>query len=323
MLCNQEILRIESPEPFFALVAKYNINNRNHNDLLQLVKQYLALIQIHLIIEPISLSGDSIDLVDYIDFDLLLMNTNSSSSSVFGFDPFGYNSYNENGSWNFSGYDTRMDWDENLGTGRNEWYIQTGKNILDNTSQEALEHSWAWQFYLMDEILPCLPLFKTEYNNITTYQYLVFNLRETRSMISRRNPCPGYPTKSQGLAVRKAISYAINREEIRKVVYGNNREIYDYPINPSNKTWLNLDIFKYCHSLKVGMNFMYVIGIILGWNTDWGGYEPWPEWEDVCLSQPNTISVIGYDIMLTTGILSITSVTWLLLQSRKKRRKSE
>ena len=55
-----------------------------------------------------------------------------------GLDPDFSGIYDENGSLNMFGYDTSMDWDEELGTGINEWYIQEGKNIMPPNSVERI-----------------------------------------------------------------------------------------------------------------------------------------------------------------------------------------
>ncbi|MCF2142833.1 MAG: ABC transporter substrate-binding protein [Candidatus Heimdallarchaeota archaeon] len=73
-------------------------------------------------------------------------------------DPDATGLYNENGSSNL-GYDTSMDWDDDLGTGKNEWYIRHGNLIMPPDSAERIQHYWEWENYLMDEILPGLPGF--------------------------------------------------------------------------------------------------------------------------------------------------------------------
>jgi len=67
--------------------------------------------------------------------------------------------YNENGSLNLFGYDTSMDWDDDLGTGKNEWYMKQGNLIMPPDSEERVQHYWEWENYLMDEILLGLPAF--------------------------------------------------------------------------------------------------------------------------------------------------------------------
>jgi len=67
--------------------------------------------------------------------------------------------YNENGSLNLFGYDTSMDWDDDLNTGINEWYMKQGTLIMPLDSEERVQHYWDWEQYLMDKICPMLPMY--------------------------------------------------------------------------------------------------------------------------------------------------------------------
>jgi len=88
------------------------------------------------------------------EYDIYYVNLESD-----GEDPDFSGVYNENGSLNISGYDTCMDWDEELGTGKNEWYIKQGTLIMPPDSEERVQHYWEWENYLMDKLLPVLPTF--------------------------------------------------------------------------------------------------------------------------------------------------------------------
>ncbi|TET28124.1 MAG: hypothetical protein E3J70_10600, partial [Candidatus Heimdallarchaeota archaeon] len=210
------------------------------------------------------------------------------------------------------------DWDEELGTGRNEWYIQTGLEMTPNDSQERINLCWEWQHYLIDEVLPCLPLFTHENDNYTL-QLLVFNLREIRPILGNRHPCSFYTNKSSGLGVRKAISYAINREEIRKVVLGDDYEIFHHPISPAFNEWLNPDIFNFCHNLQVAKNYMAVTGFYGYWPYDWGGYGAWPDWEDICSPKTPSISVNGFGLEIAVFCLTICTISFLYyIRKRRK-----
>ncbi|MHA1435517.1 MAG: ABC transporter substrate-binding protein [Candidatus Heimdallarchaeota archaeon] len=67
--------------------------------------------------------------------------------------------YNENGSLNIMGYRTEMDWDENLGTGKNEWYLKHGRHMYPPFANERIQHYWDWEQHLMDNLLLSQPLF--------------------------------------------------------------------------------------------------------------------------------------------------------------------
>jgi hypothetical protein len=92
------------------------------------------------------------------------------------FHPDSYsNWYEENGSYNLAGYTTTTDYNQTLGTGINEWYLQTGRELLPAYSQERIEHYQAWENYLLTELLPCIPLFRKElvdpyWNNLINFE---------------------------------------------------------------------------------------------------------------------------------------------------------
>lgn len=308
-------------DPFFTLVAKGSTPTQM--DILFMLKQQLAHIGINLdVIEMDFPPMANPDTTLIIDYDLAIIefnnNTNVRYLDYLRDDPFFSEFYSENGTIKTIGYEISLDWDEELGTGINEWYIQSGLEMISNGSQNQKEFCWEWQFYLMDDILPCLPLFAPK-NDSSSLQLLIFNLREVRPIIGSRDPCVGFPAKSIGLGIKKAISYAINREEINKVVFGDDYEIIHYPINPINKNWLNPNIFKYCHNLHVARNYMTVIGYGGCFPHDMGGYDAWPDWDDVCGKNPTTISVVGFDYIIAIAVVSIMSSLCIIHHSRKRR----
>jgi ABC-type transport system substrate-binding protein len=68
--------------------------------------------------------------------------------------------YSQDGVLNVFGYNVSLDWDDELGTGKNEWYLQHGLEIIPPDSEERIHHYWEWQDYFMDKILPIQPLFQ-------------------------------------------------------------------------------------------------------------------------------------------------------------------
>ncbi|MBK5114829.1 MAG: hypothetical protein JJE41_14490 [Candidatus Heimdallarchaeota archaeon] len=313
---SKESPNVESIDPLFSLEAKcYKIK---HLDYLNLIKQHLARIGIQLRIEFIALSEINFlaELIAFRDFDLEILEFPCSTLE----NPFNPVFFSENGSLNLAGYHTSMDWDENLGEGRNEWYIQTGLEMTPNDSQERIDLCWEWQHYMMDDILPILPLF-TQKDNHSTFEFLLFNMREVRPVIGSRSPAPGFTWISIGLLVRKAISYAINREEIRRVVLGDEYEIIHHPTNPVLDEWLNPNSIRYCYNLDFARKLMTLgsPGIDFG-----GNGEPfeYPEWEEVCPSQPTTISVVGFDLIATLSVLTLLPISFHVYNKQRKKSSS-
>jgi ABC-type transport system substrate-binding protein len=75
-----------------------------------------------------------------------------------------------------------------------------------------------------------------------TLNFLGYNTLESKSIIGNRTAAPGNPSMSVGLAIRKAISYAIDRNEINQVLHGGEYKIHDYPLYPHLGKWLFPDI---------------------------------------------------------------------------------
>ncbi len=301
-----------NPDSFFLLIAKTRSDN-NGPDYLNLVKQQLARIGIRLDI----LANNPLFVEPYYsmsDFDIAYIELKQEI-----FNPYFPELYSENGTYNnLIGYDISLDWDDELETGRNEWYIQNGSVLYPQNSTENLKLNWEWQHYLMDDILPCLPLFII---NNDTLSMLVFNLREVRPVLGNRDPCPLYPDKSIGLAVRKAIVYAIDREEINNIVHGGKYEISHWPITLMNSSWCNPNIIKYCHNLQVSRDVMTLSGYDLGVTRICGQKEKkkdiptWPKWEEVC-EEYNTVTI---DNSIEFILCSIFTVSLVILYQNKKR----
>ncbi len=144
----------EAIEPYFTLVFKTN-GGGVRPDYGNLLKQQLARIGINVDVIIQDWPTFVGELIAYRDFDICYVGLTGDGSA----NPDFTGVYNVNGSLNLFGYDTSMDYNETLGTGLNEWYMKEGRQILPAYSQERLEHYWAWQQHLMDNLLPCLPTF--------------------------------------------------------------------------------------------------------------------------------------------------------------------
>ncbi|MHA1213080.1 MAG: ABC transporter substrate-binding protein, partial [Candidatus Heimdallarchaeota archaeon] len=140
-------------EPYFTLVAKTN-GGGTRPDHLNLLKQQLERININLDVVVLDWPTFVAELISYRNFDICYVGLSGS-----GKDPMFTNVYSENGSLNLFGYHTSMDWDEELGTGKNEWYMEQGNLIMPPNSQERVQHYWDWEQYMMDKICPLAPTF--------------------------------------------------------------------------------------------------------------------------------------------------------------------
>jgi len=154
-------VKVDAVDPYFTLVFKTN-SGGVYPDYGNFLKQHLA--QIGINVDVIVLDWPTFvgELLSYHNFDICYVGIKGG-----GNDPDFTGVYNENGSLNLFGYDTSMDWSSSLGTGKNEWYMKQGTQIMPPNSAERIQHYWDWQEYLMDKICPLVPLFTT--NNVDAY----------------------------------------------------------------------------------------------------------------------------------------------------------
>ncbi|NHJ49088.1 MAG: hypothetical protein FK733_14975 [Asgard group archaeon] len=166
-IANQPNVNAQSA-PFFSL--RYKVSPTNpYPDYANLIKQQLSRIGIDI----------SIVLEDYPwwswwgirDYDIACM---GFSGGRYDFFALPYAAFRENSSLNCFGYDITMDYDEELGTGRNEWYIKEGTIMMPPESEERIQHAWDWANYMQDNILPMKPLFaplkyKAYWDNLRGY----------------------------------------------------------------------------------------------------------------------------------------------------------
>ncbi|NHJ48529.1 MAG: hypothetical protein FK733_12160 [Asgard group archaeon] len=153
---------------------------------------------------------------------------------------------------------------------------------------------------------------------------LALNMRETRSHIGSREPCPLAPDLTVGLAIRKAIAYAINKQEISEIIFNDERMIIDHPIFPHFGKWLHPNIIRYCHNLDVANLYMLAAGFDLPWCGQSGPIDL-PDWEEVCNPDYEyeriTISVNDYAFLVFLAVFSVlTSIQLVVLKKLTKRR---
>ncbi|MHA1435754.1 MAG: ABC transporter substrate-binding protein [Candidatus Heimdallarchaeota archaeon] len=90
--------------------------------------------------------------------------------------------------------------------------------------------------------------------------FIAYNTREVRPNIGGSDPCVNDPSITKGLAIRKAISYAINRKEMNQVSHGGEYYIVDNPIYKTHKIWCNPNIIKYDHDLEKAKYYLELAG---------------------------------------------------------------
>lgn len=163
---------IESTSPtfFFTLDAIVN-GGGTRTDTLYLMREHLARIGIELSIRDLDWPSYIGEITAFYNFDLTYLGLIGG-----GTEPDFTGVYNENGSLNLFGYHTSMDYDEDLRTGKNEWYMKEGTQIIPPVSEERIQHYWEWQDYLMDKICPILPTYSprsfcTQWSNLLGYNY--------------------------------------------------------------------------------------------------------------------------------------------------------
>jgi ABC-type transport system substrate-binding protein len=145
--------KTDAIDPFFTLVFKTN-GGGVRPDYGNFLKQHCARIGINVDVIVQDWPTFVGELIAFRDFDVCYVGLSGG-----GADPDFSGVYDENGSLNLFGYHTSMDWDEDLQTGINEWYIVQGNLIMPPDSEERVQHYWAWQQYFMDKICPMAPTF--------------------------------------------------------------------------------------------------------------------------------------------------------------------
>jgi ABC-type transport system substrate-binding protein len=106
------------------------------------------------------------------------------------------------------------------------------------------------------------PDFEVQSDTQFYFGFFGYNMREVRGYIGSRNPCPGDPTMTIGLAVRKAISYAIDRNEMNNVIHKGEYTITDFPIYLKQGIWCNPNIIRYNHDLDLAREYMEIAGFV-------------------------------------------------------------
>ncbi|MHA1556106.1 MAG: ABC transporter substrate-binding protein [Candidatus Heimdallarchaeota archaeon] len=138
-----------------------------------------------------------------------------------------------------------------------------------------------------------------------TFNFFAFNMRETRTQIGDRTPSEIQPSYSKGLALRKAICYAIDLEKINIDVYEGVRERTHWPMPRTFGIWLYPNIIQYDYNLEQAKYFMYLAGYQL------------PDYTPTTV--PQITAFIGIETYIMIGItFSIIPAIYVLNKKRKK-----
>ena len=87
-----------------------------------------------------------------------------------------------------------------------------------------------------------------------------YNMRPVRPVIGNPDPCEDDPTITKGLAIRKAISYATDLEEMNNIVNAGESIITYHPIHKKQGIWCNPNIIKYTHDLAKAQEYLEIAG---------------------------------------------------------------
>jgi peptide/nickel transport system substrate-binding protein len=116
------------------------------------------------------------------------------------------------------------------------------------------------------------PNFNVQSDTTFSYGFYGYNMREVRPEMGDRTASDLDPTITKGLALRKAISYSVDRDEINDVIHRGEYTITDWPIYPKMGIWCNPNIIRYNHDLDKAREFMTKAGYDLGWTPETPGF---------------------------------------------------
>lgn len=211
--------------------------------------------------------------------------------------------------------DPSLDWINRFGSFTNNiQYLQI--KLIQNYLQTQVEFKQGKIDLLEFESVPCQLYYGSEYSilskNSNKFDMITFNLRQSREWIGNNDPSVYYPEYTKGQFIRKAVSYAINREEINQIIYGGRLEINHWPFPPNLGKWCDPNIGKYCYNLNWSKACMETFDF-LGHNGDIIFPEGFPDWKKAC-GQLNDSSV-SYNFYYCFAIFGVIGI---IIMRRKK-----
>ena len=111
----------------------------------------------------------------------------------------------------------------------------------------------------------CEPFFAIQSDITWKIEFFGYNMREVRPVIGSRSPAPLDQSLSVGLCIRKAISFAMNREEMNNIIHGGEYVLSNSPICLKHGIWNNPDIIEYNHNIEEARKYMRKAGYGLHW----------------------------------------------------------
>jgi ABC-type transport system substrate-binding protein len=116
------------------------------------------------------------------------------------------------------------------------------------------------------------PKFDVQSDTQFYFGFFGYNMRPVRPVIGSYDPAPNDPSISKGLAIRKAISYALDRVEINNVIHRGEYTITDHPIYLKMGIWCNPNIIRYNHDLDKAREYMQKAGYVVSDTTPGFGF---------------------------------------------------
>jgi ABC-type transport system substrate-binding protein len=130
-----------------------------------------------------------------------------------------------------------------------------------------------------------------------------YNIVEGRTPIGSMDPCPNDPSLTIGQALRKAMNYALDRNEINNVLHRGEYDIAYWPIPAKYGIWCNPNIIRYEHDLDKAKEYMEKAGYTI--------VEPSPV--------VTTTSTPGFGVWITlSSMLAISTVTVVFIKKKRK-----
>ncbi|MCF2143616.1 MAG: ABC transporter substrate-binding protein [Candidatus Heimdallarchaeota archaeon] len=174
--------------------------------------------------------------------------------------------------------DPKLEWEKRFGD--YEGGMTTLKILTIEDEENAIEKFEKGQIDKVE--ITAYPEKKDEYMGNTSlkinrklkkgFECYGFNLRENRGTpLQNRDVCPNNPDLSIGLAVRKAIAHAIDKEALNDKYKNGEWHINHHPIFPDYGIWLNPKIGRYEYNLTKAKEYLFYAGFETGLDSDGDG----------------------------------------------------